>query len=243
MFLLLLFLSAWDLFQELHPELQTINSQALWGIQSICWLDHSAKVGVTDTNFGEMASKILPPLGGASAQRIRAWTPAPPRQQGQAGAESVLQRGSPRWGNTEESSGGLRLLSALIRPHTWPPCPHTPTSPFALTLLNMPPGPQSFLQDSPSPSFPPFQGSTCPLHVLGTLLTAFSPSSTPFSGGGAHVLPPCHRRSVSLGNPENSTPNPRPLCFFRFWVVSVGFSCFPMGHDPGLLSIHLNQCP
>ena len=180
-----------------------------------------------------MASKILPPLGGASAQRIRAWTPASPRQQGQAGAESVLQRGSPRWGNTEESSGGLRLLSALIRPHTWPPCPHTPTPPFALTLLSMPPGPRSFLQDSSSPSFPPVQGSTCPLHVLGTLLTAFSPSSTPFSGGGAHVLPPCHRRSVSLGNPENRTPNPRPLVFSRFGLYLWVFPLFPWGMTLG----------
>lgn len=119
-----------------------------------------------------MASKILPPLGGANAQRIRAWTPASPRQQGQAGAESVLQRGSPRWGNIEESSGGPRLLSALIRPHTWPPCPpytHTPICPdtpqHALKVSYKTPLPKlSFL---PGLHKPP----SCPWHTFDSILT------------------------------------------------------------------------
>lgn len=135
--------------------------------------------------------------------------------------------------------GGETLRRAAVVPGScllWygrthgPRAPHTPIPPFALTLLNMP---SKFLTRLPSPSFPSFQGSTSPLHVLGTLLTAFSPSSTPFSGGGAHVLPPCHRRSVSLGNPENSTPNPRPLVFSGFGLYLWVFPVFPWGMTLG----------
>lgn len=178
-----------------------------------------------------MASKILPPLGGASAQRIRAWTPASPRQQGQAGAESVLQRGSPRWGNTEESSGGLRLLSALIRPHTWPPCPHTPTPPFALTLLNMPPGPQSFLQDSPPQAFLPSRAAHAPFMSLAHFWQHSHPPPRPSRGA---VPMSCHpvTGEVSAWAILKTTPQSQTSLFFQVLGCICGFFLFSHGAWP-----------